>query len=183
MKKLGILGVAVLAAFGLGGCSKQQDVATAIAVYQQVVALALDDLPALQAAGILTPSDVTAATNWLNGATALGTQATTCVNASGGTSSVIVGCVTAIGTGLESASEQADLRIISPGAQKKVTLYVTAVVFAANGIQAVVNIVKTAVPPVGSTAAPAAPASTEDLQDFQHRLPAPTQRLIQAFGY
>lgn len=159
--KLRVAAIALVAVsvLGLGGCDKTTAVLAAIGVYQQVVTIAQADLPTLQASGILTAGDVTAATNWLTVANTLGTQASACVSGAGGTTSKIVACVNAIGTGLLSPAEQADLRIISPGAQQKVTLYVTAVVLAANGIATIVSAVQTSTPTVGSSSA----TSTDNL--------------------
>jgi len=149
MRKLLLL-VPLLFLVPLSGCNKTADVNAALSVTQQVIVLAQDDLPALQAAGVLTAGDVTAAGNWLATANTLVTQGESCVNTSGGTTSKIVACVNTIGTGLLSPAEQADLRIISPGAQKKVTLYVTAVILGVNGAAAIVKGLTTPTPVVGS---------------------------------
>jgi hypothetical protein len=132
------------------GCNKTQDVLNALGITQQVITIAQDDLPGLQAAGILTQSDVTAAGNWLAGAGTLVTQAEGCVNTAGGTTAKLAACVNAIGQGLLSPAEQADLRIISPGAQKKVTLYVTAVILGVNAVAVIVNGLATPTPTVGT---------------------------------
>jgi hypothetical protein len=139
------------AMFGMTGCNPSADVNSALTVANQVVSIAQADIPALQADGTLTAADSTALTNWLAGASQLITQGQTCTTASGGKSAVIVACVNAIGTGLLSPAEMADLRLISPKAQKQVTLYVTAVILAVDGAAAIVKAATTPVPAVGGS--------------------------------
>ena len=138
-RAIGMLAVVVLLAMSCVGCNPTQSVETALGVVGNVISLAQDDLPSLQVAGVLTAGDVTAAGNWLTGASTLVGQGETCVNVAGGTTAKISACVSAIGAGLLSPTEQANLRIISPGAQKKVTLYVTAVVLAVNFAASIVK--------------------------------------------
>ena len=169
-RTVGMLAVVALLAMGCIGCNKTQDVLTAIGVTQNVILLAQDDLPSLQAAGILTASDATNFGNWLSGATLILSQGKTCVSGAGGTTSKIAGCVTAIGTGLTSPAELADLRIISPGAQKKVTLYVTAVILAADFTAQIVNAIQATTPPVGTAPSADAQPSREDLHELADRI-------------
>src|SRR6202453_3537281 len=136
MKKSGIFTIAVLFVLGLAGCSTYNSLTSALNVVGQVISLAQADLPALESAGTLTPGDATSFGDWLNGASLLLAQTNSCVATVGskGTKASFVPCITAFGTGLLSPAEMADLRIISPGAQKQVAIYVTAVVLAANAV-------------------------------------------------
>lgn len=159
MKRIGFIAVAVLA-FGLGGCKQQPAVLSALNVVQQVISLAQADLPALQVAGTLSQADVTAFGNWLAAANMIVSQGQTCVMGvgAGGATSALANCVNIIGTGLLSPTEQAQLRIISPKAQRNVTIYVTAVVLGVNAVAQIVKATQTATPPVGATVAQVSPS-------------------------
>ena len=177
MKKLGIIGVAVLA-LGLGGCKQQPDVVAALGIVQQVISLAQADLPALQVAGTLSQADVTAATNWLSAASTIVGQGQTCVAGlgAGGSTAALANCVNTIGTGLLSPTEMAQLRIISPKAQRSVTIYVTAIVLGVNAAAQIVKATQTATPTVG--AAPGVTPTAQEMDDFKARL-----HLNPAYGY
>lgn len=174
--KRAILGIALFAAIGVTGCDKTASVQAALTVAGQVVTLAQADLPALVAAGTLTAADATAAGNWLSGASTFISQGNACVGSSGGTLAKIQACVNTIGTGLLSPAEMADLRIISPKAEQKVALYVTAVILAVNGAATIVNAVQTTAPAVGNT--PIVAPSAQELDQFKARL-----HLNPAWGY
>ena len=169
MKRLGIIGTLVLC-LSLGGCKQQPAVLNALAVIGQLLTLAQDDLPSLQVSGVITSGDQVAFGNWLAAGQTLLTQAQTCVSGLGasGSGSALASCVNTFATGLLSPTEQAQLRIISPAAQKKVTLYVTAIVLATNFAAQLINANQSTTPPVGSTAGPA-PTSTE-LRELRIRL-------------
>jgi hypothetical protein len=165
--KLGIFGVALLAVC-LVGCSVQKSLSIALGVVNTAIGLAQSDIPALEAAGTFSTSDGTALTKWLNGASALDTQAQVCINTVGtsGTKAALAPCVNAFGEGLLSPTEQADLDIISPAAQAKVTLYVTAVVLAVDVAADLVDGTKITAPVVGT----APPANQVDLDVFKARM-------------
>lgn len=169
MKRVGIFAVVALLAMGCVGCNPNANVTTALGVVQNVITLAQDDLPALQVAGVLTAGDVTAAGNWLTVAGTFVSQGQSCVTTAGSTTSKIAACVSTIATGLLSPTEQANLRIISPGAQKKVTLYVTAVVLAVNFAAAIVKATQIQPPPVGTVAQNDQP-TREDLHELATRI-------------
>jgi hypothetical protein len=84
--------------------------------------------------------------------------------------------VNTIGTGLLSPAEMAYLRIISPKAEAKVGLYVTAVILAVNGAATIVNAIQTPPPSVGNT--PIVAPSAMELDQFKARL-----HLNPAWGY
>jgi hypothetical protein len=167
MKRAGIFAVIVLAGFGLCGCNEQQKVLTGLSIAGQVLTIAQDDLPALQAAGTLTPADTIAVNDWINGGQTLLSQATTCVTGLGTTAkgTAIAVCVNTFGQGLLAPAEMQDLRIVSAQAQKKVTLYVTAFILAANAAGIIVNAIQIQTPVVGSTPTPG--PSTEELREFR----------------
>jgi hypothetical protein len=169
------LAIPVLLAFALCGCSAFNDTLNGLNVVGQIVAVAQADLPALQAAGTFSAADETAAQNWLSGVASIQAQAVSCVNTIGskGAKSAFAGCVTAIGTGLLSPTEMAQLRILSPKAQKQVTIWVTAVVLATNAVAAIVNAAPTVTPAIVLP-----PASTQELNEFKSRL-----NLDPAWGY
>jgi len=178
MRKVSVSAVAVLSIFALVGCQQQPKVVAALGVVGQILTLAQDDLPTLQVTGVLTSADVTNFGNWLAAGQTLLGQAQGCVNGlgSGGSASALAACVNTFATGLISPTEQAQLRIISPGAQKKVTLYVTAVVLAANFAAQIIKATQVQTPTVGTTPAPA--PSTQELHDLRMRL-----GLSPAYGY
>ena len=178
-KRVQVLAVLV-ALVALVGCKEQPKIVVALGVVGNVFTLAQDDLPSLQVAGVLTAADVKAFGNWLTAGQTLLAQGQTCVNGLGasGSASALAACVNAFATGLLSPAEQANLRIISPGAQKKVTLYVTAIVLATNFAAQIVNAVQSQTPPVGSTAAAENQPSREDIHELAVRL-----RLSPTYGY
>jgi len=178
MKRAGAFAVLALVALGCIGCDKTAAVETALGVVGNVITLAQDDLPALQVAGVLTAGDVIAAGNWLSGASTINGQGETCVNMAGGTGTKIVACLNAIGTGLLSPAEQANLRIISQGAQKKVTLYVTAVVLAVNFTASIVKATQITPPAVGAAPTAGAQPTRDDLHEIATRL-----HLSPAYGF
>jgi hypothetical protein len=167
-----------LTTFGLSGCQQQPKVVAALNVVGQILTLAQDDLPTLQVTGVLTAADVTNFGNWLAAGQTLLGQAQGCVNGlgTGGTAKSLAACVNTFATGLLSPAEQAQLRIISPGAQKKVTLYVTAVVLAVNFTAQIIAATQVTTPTVGTTPAPV--PSTQELHDLRIRL-----GLSPAYGY
>lgn len=165
--RIATLALLAISTLGITGCNKTASVQTALNIASQVLTLAQDDIPSLQVSGILTSGDAVAFGNWIAGAKALVTQADTCVGASGGTTSVIVGCVNTIGAGLLSPAEQADLRIISAKAQAKVSLYVTAFVLAVNAVAVIVNAPSAPTPTVG--VAESTTPTRQELMAFAHR--------------
>ena len=179
-KTVGMLVVVALLAFGVAGCKQQPKVVAALNVVGQLFTITHDDLPALQVAGILTAPDVTAADNWISAGQTLLGQAQTCVGnlGQGGSGSQLATCVSAFATGLVSPQEQAQLRIISPQAQKKVTLYVTAVVLAVNFAAQIVNAIQVQTPPVGSAPSADIQPTREDLHELAARI-----NLSPAYGY
>jgi hypothetical protein len=179
-----IFAVLSLSSFGLTGCNiSPAAVQTGLNVADQVVELAQDDIPGLVASGVLSQADGTAAGNWLTGADTILKQGITCTGATGATSAIIVGCVTTVANGLTSPAEQADLRIISASGQRKVTLYVTAVIFAVNGVEDIAKLVHTTVPTVGSSPTPAPAPGYAELHALGSRLPKQSQHLIAAYGF
>jgi hypothetical protein len=171
--------------FGIAGCSAYNDTLQALNVVGQVITLAQADIPSLEASGVITTPSGTAAGNWLAGASALQQQAVTCVTNAGskGAKSTFATCVTALGLGLISPAEMADLRIVDAKSQHQITIYVTAVILAANAVSVIVNATATSVPPVGSTTtAPSTAPTAAELQGIARRAGISERQMV-AFGY
>ncbi|MGH9734666.1 MAG: hypothetical protein ACRD8A_08770 [Candidatus Acidiferrales bacterium] len=135
--------------FGFAGCSAYQAAQRAHDVVAAVVAVAQADLPSLQAAGVFSTSDATAVGNYLSLTTMLDGQYQTCINTANSATlnkkGKFVTCLDTFAQGLSDPKELAQLRVMRPGAQQQVQLWITAAsigvssVIAALGGQAVAS--------------------------------------------
>src|ERR1700690_1651523 len=164
MKKLKILMIVPLLAFclNLSGCSAYNDTLAGLNTLGQIITVAEADIPTLEAAGTFSAADAAAAQSWLQGLGAIQSQSVACVNTVGskGAKASFAVCVTEFGIGLLSPTEMADLRLLSPSAQKQATIWVTALVLAANAVSVIVNATPVVAPVVGTS------PSAQDLRDF-----------------
>lgn len=113
----------------LAGCNGLSDAVKAENVITAVLTTAKAEV------AIVPAQDRAAYTNFINLGLTLDTQLATCINnVSGlmGKSSQFASCFTVFASGLTSPAELAQLRILSPGTQAKVQLYVTSIVAGIN---------------------------------------------------
>lgn len=165
MRKPGWLAVVAIGiALGLGGCNTYQAALTAVNTAGQVIAIAQDDLPALEASGVIPAADGPVVTAWLSAASTLQGQAKTCVTSAGtsGTKAALGNCLFVFANGLTSPAELANLRVLSKSSQQKVELWATGVTLAADGY-CVIEGCTQAAPPVITQTAPTA----EELHDLR----------------
>lgn len=167
MKRAAILPILILS-MCLSGCNAYGTASNTASVIGQIIALAQADLPALVTAGVISSSDQTTIQGFLTLGSTLQTQLTSCVNGAhlaGNKKSAFAACFTAFSSGLLSSTELAQLRILSPSAQAKVQLWVTAIVLAVNAVLALTGSTSVAQPAIAST-----PATSTDLRAFGNRL-------------
>jgi hypothetical protein len=177
--KLGKLGgtavVLLVAMLTVAGCNTYQAALNAVNTAGQIFTIAQQDLPALEASGVIPAKDVPAVTGWLNAGIALQGQAKTCVTAAGtsGTKAALGNCLFVFANGLVSPTELANLRLLDKNTQQKVELWATAAVLAADGY-CVIEGCTQASPPVITQAAPTA----EELHNLRVEAGIPN-----AYGY
>lgn len=128
MKTPKVILVGLLACcFTMSSCSAQQTAQNISNVVGGILNIAQAEEPALPQA------DAAVITPWIALGFTLQGQANTCIAAAGNTKSKLATCLTAFVGGLLSPTEMAQLRILSPAAQKKVQLWATACLIAING--------------------------------------------------
>jgi hypothetical protein len=176
-----ILALIPLIVFGLVACQEQPKVLAALGVVQNVIAVAQADLPGLQVSGVITQAGETAAESWLTGASSIVGEGITCVTGLGssGSGTAIASCVTTIGTGLISPTQEAQLRIVDAKSQHNVQIYVTAVILGVNLAAEIVNAIQQTTPVVG-TAPATAPVTTKELRTIVIRAGATPGELAYA---
>lgn len=148
MKKL--LGAIVISSMLLlPGCNATNDANTAEEVIATTLSIAQAEEP------VLPPADAAILTPWVNLGVTLNGQLKTCIGLSGTSKSKFATCFQTFASGLLSTQELAQLRILSPGSQSKVQLYVTAIITAIGVIVALTT------PQIA-----AQPTTQADLQSF-----------------
>jgi hypothetical protein len=106
------------------GCNASQAAQRA----QSVIAAVLNIAQAEEAA--LPPSDAAVLTPWVSAGETLNGQLSSCIagaTAAGSKKSAFLACFNTFAQGLFSPTELSQLRLLSPGTQKKVQLWVTAI--------------------------------------------------------
>lgn len=133
------LAAVVAVCFSIAGCNAYQTAQKAHDIVGAVVAVAQADLPSLQATGVFNAAEAAAVTNYLNLTVTLNGQYQTCItsenSATLGKKGKFVTCLDTFAQGLSDPKELAQLRVMRPGAQQQVQLWITA---ASIGVSSVV---------------------------------------------
>lgn len=115
----------------LSGCSGFQKAQAAYNVVAGIVGVAQADMPALQAAGVVSPAEAAAISGYLQLAFNLNEQYQSCIvnaqNTTLKTAGKFVDCLAVFSAGLSDPAELAGLRVMNPKAQMKAQLYVVAI--------------------------------------------------------
>lgn len=123
----------------IAGCNAFQTAEKAHDIVGAVVAVAQADLPSLQATGVFNATEAAAVTNYLNLTVTLNGQYQTCITSANsatlGKKGKLVTCLDTFAQGLSDPKELAQLRVMRPGAQQQVQLWITA---ASIGVSSVV---------------------------------------------
>lgn len=168
MKKLSIVGVAVLVAFSMAACSAYQKAETAYKVIAIIVSLAQADLPAFQATGVISVAESQAVSSYLGAVANLNGQYSTCIdnaeNATLSTKAKFLACANIFTSGLLNAKELEGLRILNPKAQHQVQLWVSAVQLGLNSTVIALGGAVEPAPVVGSA------PTTAELHSFEKRV-------------
>jgi len=157
--------------FGMSGCTNTAQVAISVqSAIGSIFDVAIADVPSLQQAGAFSAADATAISGFLQAGKTLDGQLGTCITDAtnaGSKKVAFLSCFNTFANGLMSPAELAQLRILSPGAQQRVQLWVTAATLALNTAISAAGGTPTPVPvTIGTSAAP----STEELREFAQRL-------------
>ncbi|HEX5424806.1 MAG TPA: hypothetical protein VFW94_14760 [Candidatus Acidoferrales bacterium] len=124
------LAAVVAVCFSIAGCNAFQKAQKAHDIVGAVVAVAQADLPSLQATGVFNASEAAAVTNYLNLTVTLNGQYQTCITSANSATlnkkGKFVTCLDTFAQGLSDPRELAQLRVMRPGAQQQVQLWITA---------------------------------------------------------
>src|SRR5579864_9799799 len=128
MRKLALtLAIAV----ALSGCSSYSKAVTAYNVIAAIVGVAQADLPALQAAGVISPAEAPVVGGYVALVGSLNAQYKSCIDNAQSTklknASKFLLCASAFDVGLSDPKELAQLRVLNPKAASRVQLWATAV--------------------------------------------------------
>ena len=133
------LAAVVAVCFSIAGCNAFQTAQKAHDIVGAVVAVAQADLPSLQATGVFNATEAATVTNYLNLTVTLNGQYQTCITSANsatlGKKGKFVTCLDTFAQGLSDPKELAQLRVMRPGAQQQVQLWITA---ASIGVSSVV---------------------------------------------
>jgi hypothetical protein len=169
MKRL-LLIAALLCSFPLASCNALSTAQNFENIINGVLNIAKAEEP------VLSPADAAILTPWVNLGVALSAQNQACITSAGAAGSkkaAFLACFNGFAAGLLTPSELAQLRLISPDAQGKVQLYVTAFVIGINAALTSFGGTATPVPTVA-----AVQPTSADLHAFARQL-----NLSPAFGY
>lgn len=156
--KRSFLAFALLPLLFIVGCNAQVTAINVSNVIKSVLNIAKDEVPQFPAA------DQPIATNFINLGYTLDAQVDTCVGSVGNKKTKILSCFNTFAAGLLSPTELVQLRILSPKAQSRVTLYATAAVIAINGIEAAWGGTPVAQPVIGT------PPTAAELRRFANQV-------------
>lgn len=147
------LAIATLLCISLMGCNNQSIALKSENVLTAVIQVAKAEEPVIPA------QDQAIYTNFVNLAMTLDNQLAVCLNGLGTMTkaSTFAQCFNAFATGLLSPTELQQLRLLSPGTQNKVILYVTGAVAAINVALAAFSNSQIPVPAIGTAAAEVLP--------------------------
>lgn len=129
MKKFSLVGVAVLAAASLIGCSALQKAQTAANVIGAILAVAQAEVPAVP------PADQAGYSGFVTLGQSLDSQLQACIvaaNTGVTKSGKFLACFNGFAAGLGSPAEQAQLRLLSASTRAKVQLYLVGVIAGVN---------------------------------------------------
>jgi hypothetical protein len=119
-----------LVALMMSGCSNYKTAETAYHVMESLLAIATAEIPQLQASGIYSDSDTALANRYLTAVGNLNDQYEACLSNAQNTTlnkkSKFLDCLSVFTAGLTDPAELAALRVMSPKAQQKFSLYVVA---------------------------------------------------------
>lgn len=118
--------IVLVAALVLSGCNAAQVAQDAYKAVEAIVAVAQVEAAAVPA------QDRAAYNSFVSLAGTLSDQLNTCINTSGTKSAKLLVCFNAYAAGLNSPTELAQLRVLSPASQKKAQLYIVAIVAGVN---------------------------------------------------
>jgi hypothetical protein len=173
--RLGAVLTAALLCLGLTGCDSYSKADTAYAVVNGVVTVTLTDLPYLQQAGIIAAGDAIVLNSFLTVTSTLDNQYKACIDnahASGAkTSGKFLDCLGIFAKGVLDPEELKLLRVMSPKAQQRAQLIVTATVIGINATMQALGGQQIATPVVTTARADGAIRSSE-LKEFEGRVRA-----------
>lgn len=152
MKKL-LVSLVIVPVLLLSGCNAYQTAQRFETVLAGIISIAQAE------EGALPPADAAIVKQWTDLGVTLDSQLNACIMVAGqhgGKGATFAGCFNTFASGLASPAELAQLRVLSPGAQKKAQLYVTAAILGVNAALTAFKVAEQPVPQIGSAPQPSA---------------------------